>query len=366
MVFKGTPDRTALDMAQAFDAVGGDLNAFTTKEAVCFHARVLGRDMPMAMDALADVVSSPTLDASELLSERAVVLEEIAMSEDTPEEIVFEAFSSALLGSHPLGRPIAGTVQTVEAIDASALQDFHRGTLWGAPMVVAAAGDVSHEQIAEAAARLDAARAPLNDGGPPVVRSAFTSIPRDIEQTHIVYGTAGLARGDDRRWAFWVLNVALGGGLSSRLFQEIREKRGLAYSVSSGNQAFADGGIFSLYAACAPENANEVLSLAREQIDDLLGGGITEEEVVRAIGHLRASFAMSMDDPSAVMSHLGKHELLLGETPDVDAMIARIEGVTTDEVSAVAADLFGSAPWALTVLGAMPDSDVTGFVREAA
>jgi predicted Zn-dependent peptidase len=370
LLFKGTPSRSALEIAQAFDAVGGDINAFTTREFTCFHSRTLGEDLGLAMDTIADLVQHATLDSAEVESERSVVLEEIAMHEDTPDDIVFDVFHETIWPAHSLGRRVQGFPSTVAAMSRDAIASFFHDHYTGDNIVVAASGDVEHGAVVDlvSAAFGDrrAPKSPRAAGDPPLVTGTLAVHERDIEQTHLVYGTPGIPRTDDRRWALGLFNVALGGGMSSRLFQEIREKRGLAYAVSSGHQGYAETGVFNIYAGCSTENVREVMSIVRDELGRMLDEGITEEELVRARGHIRGTLVLSMEEPGALMSHLGKSELCYGRILTVEDMIQKVESVTLEEVRDVARAVLSSAPWSLVVLGPALDADISGFVGAAA
>lgn len=368
LVFKGTPRRSALAIAEAFDAIGGDLNAYTTKEFTCFHARTLGEDLQLAVETMADIVTAPSLAAVDLEAERPVVLEEIAMHEDTPDDLVFDVLSESMWGSHPLAVRVQGTHGSVAAATVEQIAAYHRARFVSPEIVVAAAGEVDHELLVriceEAFTPGEAVARPRMAA--PVTTARLTVVERDLEQVHLAYGTDGLSRRDERRWALGVLNIVLGAGMSSRLFQKIREERGLAYAVSSGHQGFAEAGQFSIYAGCSAENASAVLQIAREQIDDLLDRGATPQEVARAKGHMRGTLAISMDDPGAVMSHIGKSELLMDAVLTVDEMMERIDAVTVEQVHDVARTVLGAGPWSLAVVGPRVGADVSRFVQEAA
>jgi len=369
LVFKGTPTRSALEIAQAFDAVGGDLNAFTTKEFTCFHARVLGDDVPMTMEIIADMLSNASLSDDDLEAERQVVLEEIAMHEDTPDDIVYDLFHETMWPSHPLGRRVQGFGDTIAGMSRQSILGFYREHYAASSVVVSAAGAVDHAPIADLAVRVfpgSGRKTVGHPGAPPGPTGALGLMRRDIEQIHIVYGCDGIPRGDERRWALGVLNVALGGGMSSRLFQEIRERRGLAYAVGSSHQSFADAGTFTMYAGCSPDNAREVMQVAREQIDAVAADGITDEELTRAIGHLRGTLLVSLDDPVALMSHLGKSEICGEELLETEEMIRRIAAVTPAEVRAVAAAVLAGGDWSLAAVGPATDHDLSIYVGEAA
>ncbi|HEX9713147.1 MAG TPA: pitrilysin family protein [Actinomycetota bacterium] len=369
LVFKGTPTRSALQIAQDFDAIGGDLNAFTTKELTCFHARVLAKDVPMTLETIADMLQNATLTPDDVEAERSVVLEEIAMHEDTPDDIVYDVFHEALWAGHALGRRVQGYASTIEAMPRDVISSFYQAHYRPRGIVVSAAGAIEHDAFCDLVARcFPAARAapPSRAGDAPVGTTSLEIVRRDIEQVHLVYGTPGLRRSDERRWAIGVLNVALGGGMSSRLFQEIREKRGLAYAIGSSHQGFADAGAFTVYAGCSPERAHQVLTLIREQVDAVTAAGITDEELERARTHLRGILLVSLDDSTALMSHLGRSELYHDEVLETEDMIRRIEAVTADDVREVAGVVLADAAWSLAAIGPAIDADLSGFVGEAA
>jgi len=370
LLFKGTPTRSALEIAQSFDAIGGDINAFTTRELTCFHARTLDEDLALAVETIADLVQNASLAPDDVEAERSVVLEEIAMHDDTPDDIVFDVFHETIWPDHALGRRVQGLPATVEQMSRDAIAGFFHRYYTGDNIVVAASGAVEHAHIVDLVDRQFAARAtprPMRaPGAAPSAAGTLLVHERDIEQAHLVYGTQGIARGDNRRWALGLLNVILGGGMSSRLFQEIREKRGLAYAVSSGHIGYSETGMFNIYAGCSTENVGEVLSIIREQLGAITTSGITEEELARAAGHVRGSLVLSMEEPGAQMSHLGKSELCLGEILTTEEMIARVDAVTLHDVKEVAGAVLGSSPWSLVVLGPALGVDVSGFVGAAA
>ena len=370
LLFKGTPSRSALEIAQSFDAIGGDINAFTTREFTCFHARTLAEDVRLAMDTIADLVQHASLAPDDVEAERSVVLEEISMHEDTPDDIVFDVFHETIWPDHPLGRRVQGIPETVAAMSRDAIAGFFHEYYAAGNIVVAASGDIEHGalcDLVESAFATNGRPHPARAAGtPPTIAGTLLVNERDIEQAHLVYGTQGIPRSDDRRWALGLLNVAVGGGMSSRLFQEIREKRGLAYAISSGHMGYAETGVFNIYAGCSTENVSEVLTIIREQLGEITEAGITEEELARAVGHVRGSLVLSMEEPGASMSHLGKSELLLGDILTVEEMIARVESVTLGDVLDVAKQVMASAPWSLVVLGPALSADVSGFVGAAA
>jgi predicted Zn-dependent peptidase len=366
LLFKGTPTRTALDISAALDAVGGELNAFTAKEYTCYYARVLDADLPLAIDVLSDMVTSSLIEPKEVDAERGVILEEIAMNEDDPSDLVHEAFSAQLFGDTPLGRPILGTVDSINSISRDRIAEHYRARYTPDNLVLAAAGNLEHEQVLElartafgAALNGNAAPAPPRLDGTQAGAATGTGVrlvTRPVEQANIVLGCAGLARNDDRRFALGVLNAALGGGMSSRLFQEVREKRGLAYSVYSFSSQHAECGLWGIYAGCLPAKTEEVLAICQEEIAKLIDSGLTDEEMERGKGQLRGSIVLGLEDPSSRMSRLGKSELVYPRLEPVDDILAEIEAVTPDQVRELAAAVLGQ-PKALAVVGPFDSDD---------
>lgn len=361
LLFKGTATRSARDIAEAFDAVGGDINAFTAKEYTCYYVRVLDRDLEMAVDHLADMLQHSLIRSADLDGERQVILEEINMHEDSPEDLVHDVFTEALWPDHPLGRPVLGTVATIGAATRSSVNRFYKRHYVPGNFVVAAAGNVQHEELLGLLAdRMEAGR-PLANGAastwnlraaghPPRASGARLVRRRKTEQAHICLGTDGLARADPDRFAFLVVNTALGGGMSSRLFQEVRERRGLAYSVYSYHSQYTEAGIFTAYAGTTPARAEQVIGLLRGELEDVATGGLTEEEFERAKGHVKGSLVLSLEDPGGRMSRLGKSEIAHGEILSVNQTLARIERVTLRDARRVAERVL-SPPMTLTVLG---------------
>ena len=372
LLFKGTKRRSALDIAAVMDAVGGEMNAFTAKEYTCFYARVLDTDLPLAVDVVSDMVTSSLITPADFESERGVILEEIAMHDDAPDDIVHDAFAKAIFGDHPLGRPVLGSVDSITAVSRTSVHGYYKRRYKPGQMVVSVAGNVDHARVVrlvrkafgpmlEAAGTSVPAEPRQPRTGPPVV-GGIQVTRRPTEQANLVLGTGGLARGDERRFALGVLNNALGGGMSSRLFQEVRERRGLAYSVYSYHSQYADTGLFGVYAGCAPSRVREVLSLCREQIDLVVTKGITAEEIARGKGQLKGSLVLGLEDTSSRMHRIGKGELVHGEQLTVDEVIARIDAVTPEDVRAVAADVLDGSTLGLAVIGPFDDVDFSAAV----
>jgi len=368
LLFKGTSRRTALDISATMDAVGGELNAFTAKEYTCYYARVLDADLPLAIDVLADMVTSSLIEPKDVDAERGVILEEIAMNDDDPSDTVHEAFAAQLFGDTPLGRPILGTVDSINAIGRNQIAEHYRARYKPENLVVAAAGSLDHGEVVELARAAFASagvggsvapRPPRLAGSEPENAELGTGtgvrlISRGIEQANLVLGCAGLSRTDERRFALGVLNAALGGGMSSRLFQEVREKRGLAYSVYSFSSQHADSGMWGVYAGCLPAKADDVLAICRDEIAKVIDGGLTDDEINRGKGQLRGSIVLGLEDPSSRMSRLGKAELVYPRLEPVEEILASIEAVTHDDVRDVAAAVLAK-PKALAVVGPFDD-----------
>ena len=360
LLFKGTNTRSARDIAEAFDAVGGDVNAFTAKEYTCFYSRVLDRDLPMAVEFLADMLQHSVIKAADLDAERKVILEEINVHEDTPDDLVHDLFNETLWPDHPLGRPVLGTVQSIEAASRRSILGFYRKHYVPGNLVVVATGNVEHDRLLEDLDRL-MGTGPVRSEGPSTwsLRAAGEAPSpsgrrlvkrRKTEQAHIVIGTNGFSRSDPDRFALGVVNAALGGGMSSRLFQEVREKRGLAYSVYSYTTMFAEAGVCAVYAGTTPTRADEVLALIREELDSLASDGLTEQEFERAKSHMKGSLVLSLEDPGGRMSRLGKSEISHGEVLTMDQILKRLDAVTLENAHRAARRVF-SQPLSLTVLG---------------
>ncbi|WP_399930419.1 M16 family metallopeptidase [Streptomyces kanamyceticus] len=365
LLFKGTKKRSALDISSALDAVGGEMNAFTAKEYTCYYARVLDTDLPLAIDVVCDMLTGSLILQEDVDAERGVILEEIAMTEDDPGDCVHDLFAHTMLGDTPLGRPVLGTEETINALTADRIRRFYKKHYDPTRLVVAAAGNVDHNKVvrqvraafekAGALTRTDATPMPPRQGSR-ALRTAgrVEVINRKTEQAHVILGMPGLARTDERRWALGVLNTALGGGMSSRLFQEVREKRGLAYSVYSYTSGFADTGLFGVYAGCRPSQVHDVLKICRDELDQVAEHGLSDDEIGRAIGQLAGSTVLGLEDTGALMNRIGKSELCWGEHMSVDEMLAKISAVTPDEVREVARDVLGHRP-SLSAIGPLKD-----------
>ena len=358
LLFKSTPTRTAVDIAQAVDAVGGELNAFTAKEHTCYYAHMLDSDLELAVDLVADVVLNGRCVAEDVELERDVVLEEIAMRDDDPEDALADLFLATLFGTHPVGRPVIGTVESVSAMTRDQLHSFHVRRYTPERMVVAVAGNVDHDEVVGLVrehfgprlVRGRQALAPRKGTGRVTGRPELTLANRDSEQTHVMLGVRTPGRYWEHRWALQVLNTALGGGLSSRLFQQVRESRGLAYSVYSALDTFADSGALSVYAACQPERFGEVTRVAAQVLASIARDGITEAECRIAKGSLRGGLVLGLEDSGSRMNRIGRSELNYGEHRSIDRTLRNLDRVTVDEVNMVARRLLGK-PYGVAVAG---------------
>ncbi|MED5811680.1 pitrilysin family protein [Mycolicibacterium sp. 050232] len=358
LLFKATPTRSAVDIAQAVDAVGGELNAFTTREHTCYYAHVLDTDLELAVDLVSDVVLRGRCAAEDVEVERDVVLEEIAMRDDDPEDSLGDVFLTAMFGDHPVGRPVIGSVESIETMTRAQLHSFHVRRYTPQRMIVAVAGNIDHDVVVSLVRRhfgprLEAGRAavaPRKGAGRVGGKPSLLVVDRDGEQSHVSLGVRTPGRHWEHRWALSVLNTALGGGLSSRLFQQIRESRGLAYSVYSTVDTFADSGALSVYAGCQPERFDEVVRVTTEVLEGVARDGITADECRIAKGSLRGGLVLGLEDSGSRMHRIGRSELNYGEHRTIDHTLAQIEAVTLEEVNAVAHQLL-SRDYGAAVLG---------------
>jgi len=369
LLFKGTPSRSTLEIAVSFDAVGGEHNAATSKEYTCYYAKVQDKDLPMAVEVIGDMITSSLIDPDEFDNERQVILEELAMADDDPADAASEQLYRSVLSGHPLGRPIGGDPAAIRAATRDGVWQHYRATHRPEHLVIAAAGAVDHDRlVADVTAALarggfadEAAPAPRRPVAPAELgyRPAVVTIQRPVEQVNLFLGVPGLVATDERRTALAVLNSVLGGGMSSRLFQEIREKRGLAYSVYSFAAGFADAGLFGVYAGCAPHKAPQVVELARDELARIAEYGITGEELRRAIGQLSGGSALALEDSDTRMTRLGRAEITMGEFADLDETLRRLALVSAADVQALAAEFAAVTP-TLAAVGDVAADDFAG------
>ncbi len=366
LLFKGTGSRSARDIAEALDAVGGEMNAFTAREVTCFYARVLDRDLPLAFDVLADMLVDATNAEEDVEAERQVVLSELDIHFDTPDDLVHSDFAESVLAHHPLARETLGSVDSVAALTRDAIHDYYLERYRPANLVVAAAGNVEHTQVVALADQLlgDLGR-PGGDRPPRHApdeygRGDVRIRQRPTEQAHIVLGVPGLAQTDADRWPLRVLNGLLGGGMSSRLFQDIREDRGLAYSTYTYAPSFTDAGLFGAYVGTSPGKVDEVLDLLRHELDRV-AADVTTDEVERAKGALTGELVLSLEDTGSRMSRLGKQVATGVPVVTVDEALERIEQVDLAAVRSVAEQVLGQ-PRDLAVVGPFAPEERDRFV----
>ncbi|MGQ0772823.1 MAG: M16 family metallopeptidase [Pseudonocardiales bacterium] len=347
LLFKGTARRSAAAIAEEIDAVGGELNAFTTKEHTCYYAHVVDSDLGLAVDLVCDVLGDALLDPADVDLERGVVLEEIAMRDDDPEDLLDDEFSAALLGTHPLGRPVLGTEASVTGMSRDALCRFYRQLYTPERMVLAVTGNVTHEAVLDGVRHsfghhLTGSAEPVapRRGRAKVTGRCSLAVRTDhSEQAHFMLGVQAIDRHDDRREVLGVLNAALGGGMSSRLFQQIREQRGLAYSVYSSVTCYADIGSLAIYAGCSPHRLGEVAALVGDVLASIARDGLSDAELARGKGQLRGGLVLGLEDTVSRMSRIGKAELNYGAHRSVEDELQQIDQVTGEQVGALAREL---------------------------
>jgi len=354
LLFKGTTSRTALEISSSIESVGGEMNAFTSKEYTCFYARVIDTDLPMAIDVVSDLITSSIVTALDVNAERKVVLEEIAMRDDDPSDLVHDLFSDTYYGDTPIGRPILGTIDSINGMSRSTVFNYYKKKYLPQDLVVAVAGNIKHKKVVamveQALSRdnfLDVLAAPVIRPNIPVKNTKQQSVGllyKKSEQAHMFYGMEGVARADERRFAMGVLSAALGGGMSSRLFQEIREKRGLAYSVYAYAQQFAGSGVLGFYAGCNPTKAIEVVEIIRSVLSDVADNGMTHEEIERAKGAVRGSLVLSQEDTGSRMSRIGKNEIVYGQVMDFDDILKAISRVSAEDIREIASEFLVKTP----------------------
>ncbi|MDJ0959515.1 MAG: pitrilysin family protein [Acidimicrobiia bacterium] len=364
LLFKGSDRLSAQAIAEAFDAVGAQHNAFTSKEYTSYWAKLRDADLPLATEILSEMLIRPAFRQEEIDSERHVVMEEINMNEDDPTDVAHEMFVRSLWAGHPLAPPILGTRNSITEMTRDTIAGYWGRRYSPQSVVVAAAGRVDH---AELVAQIESHMGEWS--GPTIDRQVSPAEPhaevnvtrRDTEQAHLVFGGEALTRDDERRWALTVVDHVLGGGMSSRLFREIREQRGLAYAVHSFRLPFKDSGAFAIYVGTTPTQTSEVLKLIRSELDKMMQDGLTEEELRRAKGHVAGALALSLEDSGSRMNRLGRNELTGIEQLSVDEIVARVEAVDLDEALDVARDVY-AGPYVLGAVGPFDAEDLESFI----
>ena len=361
LLFKGTKRRSSLEISSAIEAVGGETNAFTSKEYTCFYARVIDKDLPLAVDVISDLITSSVVKQEDVDAERKVVLEEIAMRDDDPSDLIHDLFLEKYYGDTPLGRPILGTVESIKSMSQNTVFNYYKKRYRPQDLVVAVAGNIKHKNVVrlveDALSKdnfLDQSKESYQVRTSSNVKVAgkgqVTLLDRKTEQAHIVYGIPSVARDDKRRFALSILSSALGGGMSSRLFQEIREKRGLAYSTYAYNHQFAGSGVLSFYVGCKPDKAEEAISIIQAILQDVARYGLTSEEISRAKGAVSGSLVLSQEDTGSRMTRIGKSELVYGQVLSFDEILREIAQVTPEQIKEIARQILPVSP-TLAVVG---------------
>ncbi|MGH7276050.1 MAG: M16 family metallopeptidase [Candidatus Rokuibacteriota bacterium] len=354
LVFKGTATRTAQEIARTMDSVGGQMDAFTTKEHTCFYVQVLDEHLPLAVDLLTDILLHPVFNAEELEREKSVVLQEIKMVEDTPDDLIHDLFAAQIWEGHPLGRPILGAREAVSAYGRETVLSHFTEEYVPPRIMIAVAGNATHDRVVDLfSSHVDGfgRAAVARSASPPAIRPGVNIVGKTLEQVHLVMGFPGLHHSAPERYALFVLNDVIGGSMSSRLFQEVREHQGLVYSIHSGAQAYSDTGTLYIYAATDAPNFSKMLKSTLKEIRDLKKHGVTEEELGRAKNHLKGSLMLSLESTSSRMNRLAKHEMHHGSFFTMDQMLAAIDAVRHEEVQALITELLDEDRLALTTLG---------------
>jgi len=361
LLFKGTKKRTSLEISSSIEAVGGETNAFTSKEYTCFYARVIDKDLPLAVDVISDLITSSVVRPVDVDAERKVVLEEIAIRDDDPSDLIHDLFLERYYGDTPLGRPILGSIKSIKNMSRSTVFNYYKNRYKPEDLVVAVAGNVKHKKVVqmveEALSKdgfLDQPKKEFKVRSSPQVKVAgkgkVTLLDKKTEQAHIIYGVPGVAREDKSRFALSILSSAIGGGMSSRLFQEIREKRGLAYSTYAYSQQFSGSGVLSFYVGCKPEKAEESVKIIQSILFDIAEIGLTHEEIERAKGAVSGALVLSQEDTGSRMTRIGKSELVYGQVLSFDEILREVANVTPEQIKEIARKTLPTSP-TLAVVG---------------
>jgi predicted Zn-dependent peptidase len=361
LLFKGTKKRTSLEISSSIEAVGGETNAFTSKEYTCFYARVIDKDLPLAVDVISDLITSSVVRPADVDAERKVVLEEIAMRDDDPSDLIHDLFLEKYYGDTPLGRPILGSIKSIKNMSRSTVFNYYKNRYKPEDLVVAVAGNIKHKKVVQMVEDalskdgfLDQPKREFKVRSSQQVKVAgkgkVTLLDKKTEQAHIIYGVPGVAREDKSRFALSILSSAIGGGMSSRLFQEIREKRGLAYSTYAYSQQFSGSGVLSFYVGCKPEKAEESITIIQSILFDISEKGLTHEEIERAKGAVSGALVLSQEDTGSRMTRIGKSELVYGQVLSFDEILREVANVTPEQITEIARKTLPTSP-TLAVVG---------------
>ena len=366
LLFKGSEKMSAREVNEILDAVGAESNAFTSKEATCYWARLLDQDMAVGLDVLSEIIQRPAFRVNEIDSERQVVIEEINMNEDDPSDVAFENFSMAAFAGHPLETPVLGTKESIRAMTRDEIYGYWKRRYGAGSMVFAAAGSLEHDTVVEMVAERfgDWSGDGVDHQLSPVQMTPSVRLThRETEQAHLVLGGPGLNRSDERRWEFEVLNHVMGSGMSSRLFREVREERGLAYAVYGFKLAYSDNGAWGVYVGTTPHQTDTALTVIREELAKVVAEGITPEELERAKGSMRGGLALALEDPNSRMVRLGRDELAGMPHLSVDERLQKLEAVDLDMVKAVAADLYGAPIRVMGAVGPFEEGELDPYLE---
>ncbi len=370
MMFKGTPSRTSREISESFESLGAELNAFTTKEATAYYTRILDEHFPAGLEILADMLQNSSFKPEDIAAEKQVVLEEISLHEDSPDELIHDLFSDTVYGSHPLGKRILGSNKTVKGLDQDKIVDYFQKNYVPENIVIAAAGNIEHEKLVELATRLfvHKKQAPFKrETKKSIYKSELLVMNKKTEAAHICFGGLGLSATDNDRYVLTVLDSILGGGMSSRLFWEIREKRGLAYSVYTYHSTHAETGSFCMYAGTNPKSVNEVIKVMQDELGKIINEEVSESELHRSRQHIKGQLVLGLESTSHRMMRLGRSELTQHKIYSVEELIEKIDNVSTQDIKRLAKMLFETKKLNLTIIGpfkAEDFSNVTKFENE--
>ena len=366
LLFKGSEELSARAVNETLDAIGAESNAFTSKEATCFWTRLLDQDLPVGLDVLSEIIQRPAFRLNEIDSERQVVVEEINMNEDDPTDVVFENFSTAVFAGHPLEEPVLGTRESIRGMTRDDIHGYWKRRYGAGSMVVAVAGSVDHSVVVDMVSERFgdwSGEAVEHQTSAAQVEARVNLTHRETEQAHLVLGGAGLQRSDERRWAFEVLNHVMGSGMSSRLFREVREERGLAYAIYGFKLSYADNGAWGVHVGTTPSQTDTALNVIRDELAKVVQEGITEEELERAKGSMRGGLALSLEDANSRMVRLGRDELAGMPHLSVDERLEKLEGVDLDAVKKIAGEMYGADTRVLGAVGPFDPDELDGYLE---
>jgi len=366
MVFKGTANRSAKDIAETVDGVGGQINAFTTKEHTCYYIKILDTHLELALDILSDMLLFSKFDEEDINREREVVLEEIHMYEDTPEELVDDLHHNNIWAGHVLGRNILGISQSIENFNKKLIGEYYQDFYTPDNIVIAAAGNLTHEKLEDLTeyyfGKINGTKKPITSAAPILIPS-HTILPKTTEQVHLCLGTSSVSQSSPDIYSFHILNNILGGGISSRLFQSIREDKGLAYSIYSYQTNYSDAGLFTIYTGTRPSNISQVIELILENISLLKDRGINSSELAKTQEQLKSSLLLGLESSSSRMFRIGKMEITLGEYITVDEVVAKIDRVSLEDLQKITQKLFNLDSLCFTALGPVNKEIYDAFKR---